>query len=132
VLPEPGSMPGRTVGTASSGDATLVIQELDDAARFGGGESESYLAVSLRTPHNGFVLPAASLDATVTRGGETLSEGPLTETLDSRLNFHYGTTVSPLQSGDEVTVEFASPPQLARHEGYETAFIEMPPATITV
>jgi hypothetical protein len=132
VLPEPGSMPGRTVGTASSGDATLVIQELDDAARFGGRESESYLAVSLRTPHNGFVLPAASLDATVTRGGETLSEGPLTETLDSGLDFHYGTTVSPLQAGDEVTVEFASPPQLARHEGYETAFIEMPPATVTV
>jgi hypothetical protein len=130
--PEAGSMPGRTVGTGNSGDATVVVQEVPDGARFGAGESESYLAVSPRTPHHGFVLPGMSLDATVKRGSETVFDGQLTKSLDPDLNFHYGAVLDPLESGDEVTVEFVSEPQVARHEGYETAFLEMPSVTTTV
>jgi hypothetical protein len=130
--PNPGSMPGTVVGTGGSGDAAIVVSELADAARFGADESQSYLAVSPRTPHHGYVIPGMSLDATVTRGGETVFDGQLTKTLDPDLDFHYGAAVDPLEPGDEVTVEFVAPPQVARHEGYETAFLEMDPVTTTV
>jgi hypothetical protein len=120
------------LGTESSGDATIVAAELGDGARFGAGESESYLAVSPRTPHHGYVVPGMSLDATVTRGGDTVFEGELAKTLDPELDFHYGAPVDPLESGDEVTVEFVSPPQVARHEGYETAFLSMPSVSFAV
>jgi hypothetical protein len=130
--PDPESMPGRTVGSGTSGDASVVVQELSDATQFGGSESQSYLAVSPRTPHHRYVMPGMSLDATVQRGGETVFDGQLTKTLDPDLNFHYGTPVDTLESGDEVTVEFVSTPQVARHEGYETAFLEMPAVATTV
>jgi hypothetical protein len=129
--PDSGSMPGRAVGSATSGDATVVIRELSDSGQFGGGESESYLAVSPRTPHNGYVLPGTSLNATVQRGGSTVFDGRLAKTLDPALDFHYGATIDPLEPGDEISLEFGSPPQLARHEGYETAFLEMSEVTIS-
>jgi hypothetical protein len=130
--PEFGGSSVSRLGTESSGDATILAAEFEDGARFGAGESQSYLAVSPRTPHHGYVIPGMSLDATVTRGGETVFDGQLTKTLDPDLNFHYGTAVDPLESGDEVTVEFVAPPQVARHEGYETAFLEMPSVSFTV
>jgi hypothetical protein len=120
------------LGTESSGNATIVAAKLGDGTRFGAGESESYLAVSPRTPHHGYVVPGMSIDARVTRSGDTVFEGELTKTLDPELDFHYGAAVDPLESGDEVTVEFVSSPQVARHEGYETAFLSMPSVSFTV
>jgi hypothetical protein len=55
----------------------------------------------------------------------------LTRTLDPDLGFHYGAPVA-LESGDEVTLSVSTPPQVARHEGYERAFLEMPDVTLTV
>ncbi|MDX1748477.1 MAG: hypothetical protein R3324_21300, partial [Halobacteriales archaeon] len=64
--------------------------------------------------------------------GSTRFDGPLQATLDPDLGYHYGAAVPSLSSGDSVTVTVDGPPQVARHEGYEMAFLEMPPVTLTV
>ncbi|QPV62054.1 fe2+ transport protein [Halosimplex litoreum] len=130
--PEPAALPGRVLGTGRSGDAKLVTTQVPaaDAGRFTDGGP--YLAVSARTPFNRLVLPAMALSASVARDGETGFEGPLEPTLDPELGHHYGAALpEPVQSGDEVTLRVGTPPQLARHEGYERAFLRMEPATIT-
>ncbi|WP_415378500.1 iron transporter [Halosimplex sp. TS25] len=129
---EPAALPGTVLGTGRSDDAKLVATHLsaDAAGRF--TEGNSYLAISARTPYNRLVLPAIGLSATVARGGETVFEGAFQRTLDPELGYHYGAAVpeSP-QSGDEIALTVDTPPQLARHEGYERAFLQMDPATIT-
>jgi uncharacterized protein involved in high-affinity Fe2+ transport len=128
-LPAPADLPGETLGTPTSGDAVLATQLLDPPA---GIEGERYLAVSARTPYNRVPLPMAALEATVSRGSETAFEGPLRPTLDPALQYHYGAAVPALSAGDEIRLRVNTPPQVARHEGYETAFLEMPDATVTV
>ncbi|MFC6963191.1 hypothetical protein ACFQJ8_15765 [Halocatena marina] len=73
-----------------------------------------------------------SLSGTVKRGKQTIFDGPLTATLDPELNYHYGTSVERLQSGDTLALTVDVPPQVARHEGYEMAFFEMPPMELTL
>ena len=131
-LPEQEELPGTVRGTAKSGDAVFVATTLDDATRFGGTESETYLAVSPRTPYNRYPLPLMSLSGTLRRNGRTVYDDILRETIDSELNYHYGAVVSDVQSGDELTVTVEAPPQVSRHEGYETAFIEMPEMNLTL
>lgn len=123
-------LPGTHLGTERSADADLVVVETDDERL--AGDDEAYLAVSPRTPHNGIVLPLTSLSATVSRDGEVLVEGlELRETLDEAFGHHYGAGVDALESGDEVTVEVESPPQVTRHDGYETAFLDFDAVTVT-
>jgi hypothetical protein len=55
----------------------------------------------------------------------------LTQTLDSELGFHYG-AVLDLAPGDELEIVVESPPQIARHAGYETAFLDMEPIRLEV
>jgi len=131
--PEPAARTGTLLGTGRSDDAKLVAAQLagDAAGRFTDGDP--YLAVSARTPFNRLVLPAMGLSASVVRDGETVFEGAVEPTLDPELGYHYGASLSErTQSGDEVTLDPTTPPQLARHEGYERAFLQMNPATITV
>ncbi|QLH79722.1 fe2+ transport protein [Halosimplex rubrum] len=130
--PKPANLPGTVLGTGRSDGAKLVTTRLPaaDADRFTDGAP--YLAVSARTPYNRLVLPAMGLSAAVARDGETVFEGPLEPTLDPELGHHYGAALpEPVRSGDEVTLRAGTPPQLARHEGYERAFLKMEPATIT-
>jgi hypothetical protein len=122
VAPRAADLPGAALGTATSGDARLVATLSTDPPE--GVEGEAYLAVSPRTPYNRFVIPGMTLDATVDGG----ARGSLVPTLDPDLGFHYGVALDA-PSPSEVTVEVVSPPQVARHEGYETAFVEMPPVT---
>jgi hypothetical protein len=131
-VPASGDLPGTVRGSASSGDAAFVVTTLPDATRFGGGESETYLAVSPRTPYNRYVLPLLSLSGTLVRGGETVFDGPLAATLDPDLGHHYGAAVSGVESGDDLTLTVGAPPQAARHEGYETAFVDMPAMDLTL
>jgi len=131
-LVEPDALPGTVRGTAKSGDATLAVTTLDDATPFGGDESETYLAVSARTPYNRYPLPMMSLSGTLVRGGETVFDDSLTTALDADLGTHYGAPVPGVESGDELTLSVDAPPQVARHEGYETAFLSMPAATLTL
>ncbi|MGB9986277.1 DUF7350 domain-containing protein [Salarchaeum japonicum] len=123
LAPEP-DLPGTLLASGTSGDAAVPVVAVDDAARFGGRESDSYLAASPRTPYNRFPLPMASVSARATAGGDVVHDGALTATLDPDLGYHYGAPVS--ETPDSVTISFDAPPQVARHEGYETAFLDMP------
>ena len=125
-------MPGTGHGTTESGDAVLAVQHLDDATAFDGGEDQQYLAVSPRTPYNRFPLPLMSLSATLSRNGETVFDDYLYEWTDPDLGVHYGAAVDGVESGDELTISVDTPPAVSRHEGYETAFRNMPDATLTL
>ncbi|QGA84049.1 iron transporter [Halomicrobium sp. LC1Hm] len=125
VAPAREDLPGRIVGTGETGDATLVVAVTDR-----GGEP--YLAVAPRTPYNRYVLPAMSLSATLTREGEAVLDDSLSAAIDPELGYHYGTAVDGVDSGDELTIAIDSVPQVARHEGYETAFLSMPDVELTV
>jgi uncharacterized protein involved in high-affinity Fe2+ transport len=131
-VPTVETLPGDVRGTAESGDATVAVTVLDDATRFGGGEDEQYLAVSPRTPHNRYGLPLASLSATLTREGESVFDDVLPATLAPDMGPHYGAVVSSVESGDSLTVTVDAPPQMARHEGYETAFLAMDAMTLSL
>ena len=131
--PEPAALPGTVLGTGQSDDAKLVATQLpgDAARRFTDGDP--YLAVSARTPFNRLVLPAMGLSVSVVRDGETVFEGAVEPTLDPELGYHYGTALpETVQSGDKVTLDPTTPPQLARHEGYERAFLQMDSTAVTV
>ena len=124
----PETLPGTGLGEGERGDARFVATAVE-AERFGAG---TRLAVSARTPYNRLVIPGMGLAATVTSGGETTFDGRLRPALDPDLGFHYGAQVDGLAAADEVRVAVATPPQVARHEGYETAFLEMPPVEVTL
>jgi hypothetical protein len=123
----PRTLPGETLGTAATGDAKLVGSLVRDE-RFG---AAPYLAVVAHTPYNRLVVPGMALSATVSRNGETVFDGRLPGALDDALGFHYGASVPDVRAGDTVRVTVDVPPQVARHEGYETAFLEMPPVTLS-
>jgi hypothetical protein len=129
TLPAAEAMPGELVGTERSDDAVLPLLAVREDPPVDAG---AYLAVSARTPYNGYTLPAAGLEATVERGGEAVFEGTLERTLDPDLNYHYGAALDSLEAGDEVTVRPVTPPQVSRHRGYERAFLEMEPVSYTV
>ncbi|MDS0300202.1 Tat pathway signal protein [Halogeometricum sp. S1BR25-6] len=114
----PDSLPGTSLGRGTSGDA-VFLGSLVEAERFG---SSSYLALSARTPHNELVIPGMALSASVD-GSDPVELAPA---LDPELDFHYGAPVDGLSAESSVEVTVDVPPQVARHEGYETAFLEMP------
>jgi uncharacterized protein YjbI with pentapeptide repeats len=126
IAPKTEALPGTILGEATSGDAVFVLTQIES----GGGKP--YTVASARTPYNRLLIPAMTLELTATRDGETVYEGPLARTLDPDLKYHYGARTPPLQSGDELTLTVTTPPQVARHEGYEEAFLKMPQMSITV
>jgi hypothetical protein len=127
--PAESDLPG-VLGRARSDDAVFVVGGTDPPA---GVEGERYLYASARTPYNRLVLPAMAVSATVESGGETVHEGALERTFDPTLGYHYGAALDgELAGGETVTLTPTLPPQVARHEGYERAFLEMAPATLRV
>ncbi|MFB6156322.1 MAG: iron transporter [Haloferacaceae archaeon] len=116
ALPDP--LPGEQTGTASVGDVRFVGTRLD-ADRFGG----PYLAVSAQSPYNRLPVPGVGLSATV--GSESVDLRP---SLDPDLGFHYG---APVAADDTVALAVEVPAQVARHEGYETAFLATGTATLS-
>ena len=127
VAPTNEALPGRIVGEATSGGAVFAFTQLDAPAA-----DRAYLAASARTPYNRLLIPAMTLDLTATRDGRTLYEGPLARTLGPELSYHYGAELPALRSGDTLALSVPTPPQVARHEGYEAAFLEMPSTELTV
>ncbi|WP_135536734.1 iron transporter [Halostella pelagica] len=127
VAPDP--LPGERLGEAESGDAVFVVTALD-AADFGG--DGTYLALSARTRYNEMLLPEMAVSGTLERDGETVFDGPFERALDPELNYHYGAAVDGVESGDELTIRVEVPPQTARHEGYETAFVTSSETTLSV
>ncbi|MFB6195573.1 MAG: iron transporter [Haloplanus sp.] len=131
VVPPKAELPGRLVGEASSGDATFLVTVVEGDSRFGDADGPSLL-VSPRTPYNRVMLPRMTLSGTVSRGERTVFRGPLRASLDPEIGCFYGSAVPELRSGDRVRIGIETPPQIARHDGYETAFIDMPPVEMTV
>jgi hypothetical protein len=125
------SLPGTHVGTGRSGDAVFEVFVLDPGALDGRFGADPYLYVSARTPHNGIVLPMMGLEVALRRDGETWASR-VTRTLDPELGYHYGASVPAVSNGDGVTITPTVPPQIARHDGYETAFLEMDPVRFGV
>jgi len=118
-VPLADDLPGTPLGSATSADASIVGRLLDAPPDGIDGDGE-YLAVSLRTPYNRIALASSSLSARIRS-----STIDLVETIDDGLGHHYGAVLAdPLQGAPRI--EFGAPPQLARHDGYETAFFDMP------
>ncbi|MFC4437569.1 MULTISPECIES: DUF7350 domain-containing protein [Natrialbaceae] len=124
-------VPESTTDLPRSGDAAFLETLLESESRLADGD-DRYLLVSPRTPYNRVPLADMSLSATVERGGSVVAESPLEQTIDGEYDLHYGASLSSIRPGDSVTVTIDSPPQVARHQGYETAFLEMPPLELTV
>ncbi|MFC6720562.1 twin-arginine translocation signal domain-containing protein [Halobacteriaceae archaeon SHR40] len=121
-LPAAESYPGTDLGVPRSGEADFVVRQLGSSRL---ADGDDYLFVSPRTPYNRVPLPDMSLSV------EGDVEGSLTQTLDSELGHHYGLTAD-LAGGDTFDIVVETPPQVARHQGYETTFIDMPPVTVEV
>ncbi len=130
--PSVASLPGTHVGTGRSGDAVFEVFVLESAALDGRFGADPYLYVSARTPYNDIVLPMMGLEAAVRRDGEVIRESGLTRTLDPELGYHYGASVPEIERGDELVIATTVPPQIARHDGYETAFLEMGEVSLDV
>ena len=129
TAPPVDELPGEVLGTERSADARITAI-VDDSGRLADGE---YLAVCLRTPYHDISLPFASPSVTVARDGSTvLEDEPLRETLDDEFGHHYGTGVDALEEGDELTIAVDTPPQVSRHDGYETAFFAFEDVSIVV
>ena len=119
----PETLPGSSLGSGRVSDVVL-LGTVVTADRFG---DAPYLAVSPRTPYNRLVVPGMGLSATV--NGETRG---LNAGLDPEMGFHYGASVPALDGGDpSVSVSVEIPPQVARHEGYETAFLSTGSVTLS-
>lgn len=115
--------PGTDLGTHSSGDASFVVRYLEGSRL---ADGDDYLLVSPRTPYNRIPLPDMALS--MTRDGTSTA---LTQTLDGELGLHYGAAVS-LEPGEGFDIVVDSPPQVARHRGYETAFFDMSPMRVEI
>ncbi|MFO7833420.1 MAG: Tat pathway signal protein [Halohasta sp.] len=113
---------GTAMGEALADDIRFRAN-LVEADRFGG----PYLAVTVATRYNEFVVPDMGLEAS-TDGefAESLAVG-----LDPELGFHYGVAAPDLSGDEELTVDVTTPPQVARHEGYEMAFFSTPTVTLS-
>ncbi|TYL40719.1 hypothetical protein CV102_02370 [Natronococcus pandeyae] len=117
------------LGTATSGDLEFSLAVLDAES-----EHDGVLAVLPRTRYNRYPIPFTSLSVALVRNGTTERSVALRERLDATLGHHYGTAVERgvLERADELAVTVDAPPQVSRHEGYETAFLDVEPATVGV
>jgi hypothetical protein len=130
VAPDPDAMPGDHVTEATSGDAVFQVMAVEDPTFL--DDSGTYLGVSPRTPYNRVPLQMMSLSATVERDGEARFGDVLSKAIHPDIGYHYGAMLDGLAPGDAVTVTVDAPPQVSRHEGYETAFVEIPPVEFAV
>jgi len=124
VAPSAEESPGQVFGSAEAGDVEFV-------AAVASAEDGDALVVSPRTRYNGYVLPAMSLSATLDRDGSTAFDDILTAAVGPDLGYHYRASVDAVESGDELRITTDSGPQVSRHEGYETAFTDVPDVSIT-
>ncbi|AEH37794.1 iron transporter [Halopiger xanaduensis] len=122
VAPPIGSLPGDRVGVGTGDDLRFPAVVVDGVRGVTGGP---YLAVVPQTAYNGYSLPFASLTVTGRNGGQTVVDESARETIAPELGHHYGLALEGLEADRVEDISFTlEPPQVARHEGYETAFLE--------
>jgi hypothetical protein len=132
---EMGMMPMGTVGDpggTAMGEAMVddirYRASLHSADRFGG----PYLAVTAATRYNEFVIPSMGLAVTAAGpDGETVLSESLSPGLDPEIGFQYGVSAPGLTGDEEIALDVTTSPQVARHEGYETAFFSTPTVDLT-
>ncbi|WP_394741402.1 DUF7350 domain-containing protein [Natronococcus roseus] len=122
------------LGTARSGDLEFGVGVLEGGSD---GIGEDTVVVSARTRYNQFSLPFVGLSVAPVRDGSLGEKTPLGERLDAELGHHYGAPLERelrerLESTTELAVVVDATPQLSRHEGYETAFFDLEPATVGI
>jgi hypothetical protein len=93
---------------------------------------EDVLMVVPQTRFNRYPLPLMGIKATVRRDGSTVFEGDLSPGVHPDVGHFYAAGVEALETGDEVEVSYSTPPQFARHLGYEVAFFDIPNQTFTL
>lgn len=125
-IPSIDGLPGELIGVRDVGDTTFPVT----VARDGFDGDQAHVAVSPRTPAL-TPLPFMTLFGTLRRGDEVLLDGTLTPSLDPELGYHYAARAPEVRSGDEFVLGVGAPPQAARHEGYETAFMKTEPLSFT-
>ena len=121
--PEQNNLPGTTIGTGESGDVRFRATGIER-----GGNT--FLVVSPATRFNRYVVPMMSLSGTLTRSGKTVFDGQLNATLDPELGYCYAAQVQQITGEETFTVTVDTPPQVSRHEGYETAFFGLSKVTV--
>jgi hypothetical protein len=126
TVPPKAEVPGAVRGTDTSGDAVFVVA-VQDAVPAGIEGDGQYLTVFAHTPYNRTVLPSMTLSGSLSGSGDPFALEP---TLDPELGYHYGAAVSEVVDGRTLSITVDTPPQLTRHEGYETAFLDMPGAEV--
>ncbi|ELY50821.1 DUF7350 domain-containing protein [Natronococcus jeotgali] len=115
------------LGTARSGD-------LEFGVGVDGSGSEAEVVATARTRYNGFSVPFAGLSIAPVREDGFGERTALTERLEADRGHHYGAAVdrTVLEAAPKLAVIVDAAPQLSRHEGYETAFFDLEPATVEV
>ncbi|WP_049922998.1 iron transporter [Halopiger djelfimassiliensis] len=128
------AIPGERLGVASSGDVSFPVRAVGGARHARGRDGEQTLAVAPRTAYNRFPLPFAALSLSLLRDGDVIRAVRGRETIAPELGHHYAAVVaaSDLERAETLRIAVETPPQVARHEGYETAFLEVDPATVPV
>lgn len=121
--PEQSELSGTTIGTGESGDVRFRATGIER-----GGNT--FLVVSPATRFNRYVVPMMSLSGTLTRSGKTVFDGQLNAALDSELGYCYAAQVQQITGEETFTVTVDTPPQVSRHEGYETAFFGLSKVTV--
>ncbi len=119
--PPVADLEGTLLGTETTADAALSAL-VSDQDRF--EEDAPALAIFPRTPYNDVILPFMQLSAALEADGEAILETSLTETLDHEFGHHYGVAAPELADADTLVVRVDTPPQVSRHDGYETAFFD--------
>lgn len=117
-------MPIEMTDAQYTNDMGVAVGTFDSPGTFG-IDTEQYLVVSPQTRYNRYLMPLMSVEATVTRGEETLYDGSLNSSLHEDLSLFYGAGTPALEQGDTVSVSFNAPSQLARGLGYEEAFLAL-------
>ncbi|WP_293032543.1 hypothetical protein [Natronococcus sp.] len=119
------------LGTARSGDLEFGVGVLEDDSD---GDRENAVVVSVRTQYNQFPVPFAGLSVVPVRDSSVGEKVRLAERLDAELGNHYGAPIErgQLEATAELAVTVDATPQVSRHEGYETAFFDLEPATVSI
>jgi hypothetical protein len=134
-----GGVPGEVIGRPTAADVVFDVRALtgDDAtdrlsSDTAAGGDHAYLAVTPHTPHNGLVLPNMGLRLVVDGSTQTGFDGILDRTVDPELGYHHGLAIprARLDDASTLALETLTPPQVARHAGYETAFLDVPRVSV--
>ncbi|OIB58691.1 iron transporter [Natrialba sp. SSL1] len=126
--PEPVSPTSSAVAHSATGDDIVVTLGRVDGSDGAQGDSaaaaDTQLTIGVRTRYNRYPVPFAGLSVESVSDGDGQHTAEAYEAIDPDRGHHYRAEFEAgvLESADELAVTLDVPPQVALHEGYETAF----------